>query len=132
MIKINYFYLDESPYQPGKYMIRIDFDKMPEMTTSGSYNILFARLMNLSYAQYLRFCRDTLGATIVGKRCMYPVPYFAKNAYSVGLVRLLNTRMNLVIWEREHPNWREHEEELREEQTEIAKHKEDMRNVFNS
>lgn len=132
MKKVEYFYLDESPYQPGKYTIRIDFDKMPAMTTTGSYNILFARLMNLSYAQYLRFCRDALGATIIGKRCMYPVPYFAKNAYSIGLVRLLNTRMSLVIWEQEHPDWKEHENEIREKQSEMTKLKEDIKNVFNA
>jgi hypothetical protein len=132
MIKKNYFYLDESPYQPGKYTVRIDFDLMPEMTTSGSYNILFARLMNLSYAQYLRFCRDALGATIVGKRCMYPVPYFVKNPYSIGLVRLLNTRMNLIIWEREHPNWEEHEEKVREHYAEASELKKEVKNVFNT
>ena len=132
MKKIEYFYLDESPYQPGKYTIRIDFDKMPAMTTMGSYNILFARLMNLSYAQYLRFCRDALGATIIGKRCMYPVPYFSKNGYSVGLVRLLNSRMNLVIWEREHPDWENHQKELEERQTTVAKYKEEVKNVFNT
>jgi hypothetical protein len=29
-------------------------------------------------------------------------------------VRLLNTRANLVLWEKEHPQWREHQQELAE------------------
>ena len=62
MIKVEYFTLEESPYKPGKYTLRINFDKLPEMRTTGSFNLLPARLLNLSYAQYLRFCRDIVGA----------------------------------------------------------------------
>lgn len=112
MIKVEYFTLEESPYRPGRYTIRINFDKLPHMTTTGSYNLLFARLMNLSYAQYLRMCRDLLCAEIVGKNSVYPVAYFVKNIHVVAFVRLLNSRMNLIMWEREHPDWREHQEFL--------------------
>lgn len=112
MIKVEYFTLEESPYRPGRYTIRINFEKLPQMSTTGSYNILFARLMNLSYAQYLRMCRDLFSADIVGKDSLYPVAYFVKNIHVVSLVRLLNSRMNLIMWEREHPDWREHQEYL--------------------
>lgn len=121
MKKIEYFYLDESPYRPGKYTIRINHDLFPtRMGTSGSFNILAARLMNLSYAQYLRFCRDIVGGEIVGKNTIYPVAYFNKTITVNAFVRLLNSRMNLVVWEREHPDWREHQEYLA--QKEAAKH----------
>lgn len=128
MIKIEYFTLEESPYRPGRYTIRINFDKLPHMTTTGSYNILFARLMNLSYAQYLRMCRDLLGAEITGKNSLYPVAYFTKTIHVVSFVRLLNSRMNLIMWEREHPDWREHQEFL--EQKKLLKEKRE--NVFNN
>jgi hypothetical protein len=52
-----YFYLEESVSQPGKFLVKIDFDQLPPMNTAGSYNILPARLLGLSYAEYLRFCR---------------------------------------------------------------------------
>lgn len=120
MIKTEYFKLEESSSRPGKYVITIDFDKLPPMRTNGSYNILFARLMGLSYAQYLRFCRDIIGGEIVGKRTIYPIVYFSKNINSVAFVRLLNNRMNLIMWEREHPDWREHQDYLT--QKEAAKH----------
>lgn len=120
MIKVEYFTLEESPYKPGKYTLRINFDKLPEMRTTGSFNLLPARLLNLSYAQYLRFCRDIVGGEIVGKNSVYPVAYFSKTITTNAFVRLLNSRMNLVIWEREHPDWREHQEYLA--QKEAAKH----------
>lgn len=113
MTKVEYFTLEESPYRPGKYTIRINFDKFPsQLSTTGSFNLLPARLLNLSYAQYLRFCRDIVGGEIVGKKSAYPIAYFDKTMTTNAFVRLLNSRMNLVIWEREHPDWREHQEFL--------------------
>ena len=112
MTKVEYFTLEESMSHPGKYILRINFDKLPPMTTKGSYNILPARLLNLTYAQYLRFCRDIVGGEIGGKNTIYPVAYFTKSMTTNAFVRLLNGRMNLVVWEREHPDWREHQEYL--------------------
>ena len=46
-----YFYLEESPIYKNKYIIRLNHDKFLFPTgTSGSYNILVARVWNLSYA----------------------------------------------------------------------------------
>ena len=127
MKKIEYFTLEESPYRPGKYTIRINFDKFPsQLSTSGSFNILPARLLNLSYAQYLRFCRDIVGGEIVGKKTVYPIAYFDKTMTTNAFIRLLNSRMNLVVWEREHPDWREHQEYLA--QKEAAKYVHNKRN----
>lgn len=127
MTKIEYFSLEESPYRPGKYTIRINFDKFPsQLSTSGSFNILPARLLNLSYAQYLRFCRDIVGGEIVGKKTVYPIAYFDRTMTTNAFIRLLNSRMNLVVWEREHPDWREHQEYLA--QKEAAKYVHNKRN----
>lgn len=103
------FYLDESPHNPGKYMIRVNVDLIPFTTTIGSLNILPARLMNLSYAQYLRFCRDIVGGEIHGKGNFYPVAYFQRNALSDQFVKLLNARTEFVLWEDSHPDYHEHE-----------------------
>ena len=91
-----YFYLEESPYHSGKHCIYIDFDNLPPMKTTGSYNLLPARLLCLSYAEYLRFCRDELGAEIIGKKSMYPVAYFSDTKSAEGLVNTLNSRMWLA------------------------------------
>ena len=91
-----YFYLEESPYHPGKYSIYIDFDNLPPMKTTGSYNLLPARLLGLSYAEYLRFCRDVYKAEIIGKNNMYPVAYFKNNIAAGDLIKMLNERMAIV------------------------------------
>ena len=91
-----YFYLEESPSHPGKYKVTMNFDALPGIRTAGSYNLLPARLLCLSYAEYLRFCRDQLGAEIIGKKSMYPVAYFSDIKSAEGLVNTLNSRMTLA------------------------------------
>lgn len=108
------FEAEESVTMPGKYMVVPVHENFHLNHTTGSYNIIAARVMNLSYAQYLRFCRDIVGAEIVGKGTMYPVPYFKQNGTFYQFVKLLNNRANLILWEREHPNWQQHREELAE------------------
>ena len=133
MTKVEYFVLEESPYRPGKYTIRLDLDKFSsQLSTSGSFNLLPARLLNLSYAQYLRFCRDIVGGEIVGKNTIYPVVYFNKTMTTNAFVRLLNSRMNLVVWEREHPDWREHQDYLVQKEKEKRAQKEATKNVSNT
>ena len=102
------FYKDESATQPGKYMIRADLDKFHLLFTEGSYNVIGARLMGLTYAQYLRMCRDEFGAEIIGKGNLYPYPMFKLSQGLQDLINQLNARANLVLWEREHPDFEEH------------------------
>ena len=94
---MNYFKLEESPYNPGHYLIKPNFEKLPLHSTEGSYNVLAARVMNLSYAQYLRMCRDLYGAEIIGKGSNYPVPYFTPNSKLEGLIKELNTRAKMLL-----------------------------------
>lgn len=99
-----YFYLDTSPVFTNKYVIRVNVDKtlFPKGTT-GSYNVLVARLLNLTYAQYLRYARDILGAELIGKKTKYVTPYFDRNEKTLALVNLLNARMEYLMNEREFP-----------------------------
>lgn len=101
MKKIKIFYHDESVSFPGKYMIRADFEKFYLDYTGGSYNIIGARLMGLTYANYLRMCRDVYDAEIIGKGSNYPYPVFKKTKKLEDLIEQLNTRANLVLCERE-------------------------------
>ena len=71
-----YFYLEESPYMKTYQSIYLNHGNFPfEGKIYGSFNLMPARLLGLTYAQYLRFCRDVLGATLVGKNSKYPVAY---------------------------------------------------------
>lgn len=126
-IKKKIFEAEESPLYPGKYTITCNHDEFKLLHTEGSFNIICARLLNLSFAQYLRFCRDICGALIVGKNSIYPVPYFKPGEMLNQLVKLLNNRANLVLWEAEHPDWEEHQAEMFERE----KARRENENVFN-
>ena len=91
-----------------KYIIVPVMDNLPLEHTSGSFNLLLARLMGLDYANYLRMCRDMCGATIIGKGQKYPVAYFGGSPQAMivtrQLVKLLNGRANVALWDRKYPD----------------------------
>lgn len=103
MIKV--FYYDESPVNPPYGIIRVDVDKIPHGKMNGSWNILPARLLGIGYADYLRFCRDILNAQIRGKNTKYPIAYFQNTKELQQFLRLLNKRVELLFWEKEHPDF---------------------------
>ena len=99
-----YFYLEESPIYKNKYIIRLNHDKLLFPTgTSGSYNVFIARVLNLSYADYLRYSRDRLGAELIGKQSRYVVAYYDKNQTTEAFVKLLNKRMEYIMHEHSFP-----------------------------
>ena len=108
MKRVKCFMRDESASQPGKYIIRPIHENFFLESTEGSFNIIGARLMGLTYANYLRMCRDVYGAEIIGKGQRYPVAYFNLSQGLADLIEELNARANLVLWEREHPDFEEH------------------------
>lgn len=87
---MDYFYLDDTPTMPDYYIIRLNHDKLKCKSTLGSYQILEARLLNISFANFLRLCRDSFGAEIYGKNCFYPIPYFKNYTAAQELITLLN------------------------------------------
>ena len=107
-----YFSLESNPYQTGYYTIRPNHEELKLENTKGSYNIFCARLLGLSYAEYLRFCRDVVGANLVGKGSIYVVPYFKKNAITNQFLRLLNARAELLFHVLSHPDTSRKELEL--------------------
>lgn len=114
MKKIKVFYRDEIASHPSKYIIRADLDKFYLNSTEGSYNIIGARLMGLGYANYLRMCRDIYGAEIIGKNSKYPIAIFNLSKELNDLIEQLNARANFVLWEREHPDFEEHAQYVKE------------------
>ena len=113
------FRIEEAPYNPGKWIIVPVHENFLLKSTTGSFNIIGARLLNLSYAQYLRFCRDMVGGELSGKGHKYPVVYFQRGERLQAFVRLLNSTANLVLWEREHPDWEQHQAKLTEFQKRV-------------
>jgi hypothetical protein len=101
---IRNFYLDTSPIYQNKMIIRFDppIDYFPE-GTEGSYQVINARLLNLSYADYLRYARDRLGAELIGKKTKYVTPYFDDTPAVREFVKLLNKRLEFAMFKQQHP-----------------------------
>ena len=64
---MNAFFLDQVPWSEDEYIISNHFDeiKMPMIKTS--YQLLQARLVDMTYKEYIDFCRDSLGAKVMKK-----------------------------------------------------------------
>lgn len=120
MKKIIVFEFEESPYHPGQYMIRLHHDRFYCTSTTGSYNVLMARVMGLHYADYLRMCRDLFGANIYGKNNLYPIALFPDKLRAKPLLDNLNAWANLILFDREHPDYKAHERFVKEHDKHIA------------
>lgn len=94
---MTYFIFDDSPIQKGKFLLRPNYPLLPLKGTKGSYNLLTSRLMNLSYADFLRMCRDLYGAEIIGKNSMYPIAYFPNSKIGQPLIDELNKRVKILL-----------------------------------
>lgn len=93
----NYFKVEESPYNPGKYIIRLVHENLPLGIVRGSCNVLAARVCGLDWIDYLRMCRDVYGAEIIGKNELYPVAYFSNSKKANELVLQLNQRVSTIL-----------------------------------
>ena len=99
-----YVYYEETPYNKGKYIISLHHEQFPFADgTSGSYNVFLARLAGLSYADFLRMCRDEFGAEIIGKDKLYPVAYFNFGEGLSVLTKWLDTRAKYILYRHNHP-----------------------------
>lgn len=92
-----YFKIEESPYNPGKYLIRLVHENLPLGVVHGSCNVLAARVCGLSWAEYLRMCRDVYGAELMGKNEKYPVAYFTDTTKAKQLVSVLNKQVSTIL-----------------------------------
>ena len=108
------FYIDDTPSMPGFYIIKINHSEFNLGPTVGSYNLIMGRILNISYANFLRLCRDNFNARIVGKNSYYPVAYFPSALDAKPICDLLNSIANIIIWNNEHPDYEQHKKEIDE------------------
>jgi hypothetical protein len=92
-----FFYVDETPYFPGRFVIRLHHEKFGFSNFRGSCNCIPAKLMMISYANYLRLCRDVYGAELNGKNTKYPIALFKDKKNAEALVKELNRRAAQVV-----------------------------------
>ena len=115
-----FFTYEESPISK-RYYIRPNHEALHLIYTTGSFNIICARVMGLTYAEYLRMCRDEFGAEIIGKGQQYPVANFKFSEGLLALVKMLNKRAEFLEYRRNHPY------EIKEEENKIVKYYDDGR-----
>jgi hypothetical protein len=94
---MDYIYVDQSP--DTKYQLYNYFDQIPyyNLKSGGSYHVSYARLLGISYPNYLRLCRDEFGATLIGKDWLYICPKWDNPEGAKPLARMLNARLNLAL-----------------------------------
>lgn len=92
-----YFKFEEA--NGNKFLLKCIPDNIPAFDGQiyGAPAVLASRLLGLSFPQYLRYCRDVLGAEVIGRKKLYPVVYFTKTPAAAQLVKLLNSRMELLM-----------------------------------
>ena len=91
-----YFSVVESA-EADKYMVLPNEDNLPSLYTSGSRHVFGARVMNTSYADYCRICRDVFGAKLVGKNSKYVIPYFYDIAAANKFSKFMSDRMDNIL-----------------------------------
>ena len=88
---MNYFVTELSPIH-NKYIVLPNHTALGLTSTNGSYAILGARLFGLTYANYLRLCRDHYNATLIGKKSKYINMTFANKDDADNLAKELSRR----------------------------------------
>lgn len=76
-------------YQEGIFMIGFDNEKFFGGEASGSYHIIGARILGLTYANYLRYLRDKFDAELRGREG-YSYPVFKSKESCKRAVNHLN------------------------------------------
>lgn len=94
-----YFKVELSPISRFNEWIISPTDKMAELVCpiSGSFSVVFSRILGLSYPDYLRAVRDLYGGRIVGKYHKYPTVYFQTKEKAIELALLLEKNFSFFM-----------------------------------
>lgn len=90
-------------------IIPLNYDTFPmNVKTGGSYAIAPARVLGLSWHQYLLFIMKSFpeSVSVEGKGQLYPTPYWKKGKELYTFIDLLNARLTLAMKDLEMKNVR--------------------------
>lgn len=71
----------------------------PYYPIQGSFTVLYARIMGLSYPQFLRYVRDVHGARLSGKGHRYITIYFPTQESAKNFAEILDKRYKYIAKE---------------------------------
>ena len=96
---MTYFNIEQSPYSKNnEYCIRLKENGMKYfLPMKGSFSVLYARLMGLTYPDFLCMISARYGARIVGKNNLYPSIYFQTEQDAKNLAQELDKRLLYVL-----------------------------------
>lgn len=98
---MKYYKVETSPISTkNEYVVMFKdnlFDIIPYIY--GSAAVINARLLGLTYAQYLKWCRDVYNARLVGSKSLYVVPYYANKDDAAAVASELDRRLIKVFSE---------------------------------
>lgn len=107
--KTAYFVLQNNPYHKGEKSIYCNHEAFSFGKIKGSFAIMPARVMNLSYPDWLSFCKTNLKAKIYCNG-LYASLTFPDAQKANKLVQILNSRMRVIDWEKNNLDWRNNKE----------------------
>jgi len=91
-----YFFAEHTPR--NTYMVKLHGDMVPGFYHhGGTLGRINAVMLNISYENYLRLCRDEFGGIIVGKNDVYPHAEFRNKDGALRLCDLLNPQMEKYV-----------------------------------
>lgn len=99
MVKQYFTYRESST--PNEFMIvPKDYNTFPfNIKNGGSYNVAPARVLGLSYPNYLRFLLNMFPNDVIvrGKGSIYPIAYWKKDKTLFKFIELLNAKLSLAM-----------------------------------
>lgn len=89
------FFLDECPWELDTYIISNNFDQIEMPMIHTSYQLLQARLVNMTYKEYLDFCKYSLGAKVMKQpKQKWASVYFKKTSDVEKFIKILNDKFD--------------------------------------
>ena len=85
---------------PDRVIIVPNYDRSSfTVENGGSFAVAPARVLGLSYPEYLRFLRESFPeqVSIEGKGSYYPIAYWRKGKELYTFIDLLNAKMRLAV-----------------------------------
>lgn len=92
-----YFLPEENPH--GSYYVKlVNYHLVPGyMHLGGSLILIASGILNMSYSDYLRMCRDVYNGELIGKNWVYPSVRFKNESDAWRLCNLLNPIMDMYV-----------------------------------
>ena len=89
------FYIEE---HNNNFLVKANLmeTNLPTSEITGSWGVFCARVIGLTYANYLRMCRDVYGAELIGKGKKYPTAQFSSKNNAQKLIKVLTERSDII------------------------------------